>query len=92
MSGSEKEDIIPNWSEYLLVWSKYFDDSNGKSREDEMKAIIRVLRVKYDDPTVFKLFESVIKDLGTNDVAELWQEQLNLLGVKETKTIQSLRL
>ena len=76
----------------MLVWSKYFDDSNGKSREDEMKAIIHVLQDNYNEPTVFKLFESVIKDLGTNDVAELWQEQLNLLGVKETKTIQSLRL
>ena len=76
MSGREQEDIVPNWRESLLVWSNRFNDSNGRSREDEMKAIIDLLRVKYDDRTVFKLLKSVNEDLATNDVATKGQEQL----------------
>ena len=75
MSGREQEDIVPNWRESLLVWSNRFNDSNGRS-EDEMKAIIDLLRVKYDDRTVFKLLKSVNEDLATNDVATKCQEQL----------------
>ena len=78
-----QEDTLTNWNTYLHVWSKYVDDVNGRNCNDEMKAIVDVLRTKFDDHTVIKTLESMDTNLTTDALAMIWQEQMIKHWVKE---------